>query len=298
MSGSGAAPRVFAVIPTFNRREALGVCLDSLAVQTVPVTVIVADAGSTDGTREALADRPDVTLLPGTPDLWWTGLTNLGLTAVLTQGARGDFVLCLNDDTEVGPDYVERLLGAAGESARRLVGSVAVDAAAPDRIIDGGVSMNWLTAAMTKHNGGRLLAELPAGHLERVNVLPGRGTLIPMAAFLDLGRFSSRLPHYAADYEFANRCARAGYQLVVSYDARLLSRTDLTGLHRPRRVFSLTEAHAYFFTRRSSCNLRDRAVFTWLTRRSPVQALIYFMASLGRITWRYFFRAERNASPA
>lgn len=231
---------------------------------------------------------PRAQIVRGPSTLWWTGAINLALRAALAEAGPEDWILCLNDDTEFDPDYVASLLATAGRSPRRLVGSVNVDAADPRVIVDGGNLINWYTAAITKLNRGRRLAELPAGHEEAVNVLAGRGTLAPVSAFRDLGLFAEDgLPHYGADYEFAARCLRGGYDLVVSYDAVVRGDARLTGIHRPARRWSMQEARNYFWDRRSSCNLPDRLTFSWMTRRNPAQAAVYFLASVIRVTARY-----------
>lgn len=275
---------VFAVIPTHNRCEILARCLAALTSQSLPPTIIVGDAGSTDGTAKVIQDRfPQVVTRRGCSELWWTGATNLALREALNRCESDDFILCLNDDTEVAPDYLETLLAAAGKG-KRLVGSVSVAAGAGDIIIDGGNRLNWYTAAFHRLNKGRRLSEFPKGHEEAVDVLPGRGTLIPAMAFIEHGMFAEReLPHYAADYEFSARCAKAGYRLVVSYDAIVHSRTDLTGTHTFRTGFSLRELRHVFLARRSSTNIKDRFYFAWLTRRTWQQAMLFFVLSMGRI---------------
>ena len=52
-------PLISVVIPTFNRRETLGTVLPLLAKQTLPpdqYELLLCDSGSTDGTRELVAE--------------------------------------------------------------------------------------------------------------------------------------------------------------------------------------------------------------------------------------------------
>lgn len=288
---------VFAVIPTYNRQEVLLECLAALSRQSVPVDAFVGDSASPDGAAEAVAARfPKATVCRGHADLWWTGATNLALRAALARCGEDDFILCINDDVTMDAGYVARLVAAARKEPRRLVGSLAVAHTAPDIIIDGGSRFNWYTAAFRRLNNGRRIDEFPAGHEEEVNVLPGRGTLVPVAAFREVGLFAEReLPHYAADYEFSVRCAKAGFRLVVAYDAVLRSRTDLSGVHAPENGLSLGQIRRLLFDRRSSTNVRDRFHFAWATRHNPLQAALFFAFSMGRILGHHILHAARRA---
>jgi GT2 family glycosyltransferase len=281
--------RVFTVIPTYNRKRMLARCLYWLSRQTFSTIVYVGDAGSTDGTWDMLAlEYPDVVVCRGDSNLWWTGAINLALRRTLGICNPNDRILCLNDDTEVDADYIERLLEAAGKKEKRIVGSVSVDIRKPDTIVDGGNQMNWITAAFRSFNAGRKLTEFPIGYEQQVNVLSGRGTLIPAQAFFELGLFAEeQLPHYGADYEFSVRCARASYELLISYGAVIKSNTNSTGMHHVRNRLSLNELSTFIFGRRSSCNIRDRFYLAWLTRCGISQSLIYFVMSLIRIFCHY-----------
>jgi len=280
---------VFAVIPTHNRKSILRATLKSLTEQTVRPLIVVGDGGSSDGTAAMIAaDFPDVVLCPGSTELWWTGATNLALAEALRRAGPDDHILCINDDLLVRPDYVEKLLACAAASPRRIVGSVTVSVSAPQIICDGGVRVNWWTAGGARLNANRKLSEFPPGHVEPVDVLAGRGALYPVSVFRELGVFpESRLPHYAADYAFSARCGRAGYELVVSYDAVVLSRVELTGMLAPRRRLSIGEACRFFFSRRSAGNLRDRFHYAWLARSNAVQAAAFFLTSVPRLVHRY-----------
>jgi len=94
-----AAPKISVVLPTFNRKEVLHICLAALAFQSLPESlweVIVVDDGSTDGTESFCLSLK----LPYA--LQYLRQANAGPGAARRAGveaARGEFVLLCNDDT-------------------------------------------------------------------------------------------------------------------------------------------------------------------------------------------------------
>ncbi len=94
------------VIPNWNGVIHLPTCLHSLRCQTLrDFEVIVADNGSTDGSRELLAcDHPEVHLLPLESNRGFTSACNAGIRA-----ANGSVVVLLNNDTEVAPDWLAEI---------------------------------------------------------------------------------------------------------------------------------------------------------------------------------------------
>lgn len=281
---------IYIAIPTFNRKDSLLECLRCLSGQSVDVTAVISDSGSTDGTAEAVErEFPGTIRLEGNPDLWWTGATALGLSYIAGIAGENDHFLFLNDDTEFGPHYCAELLKCAERHPRSVVGSACVDRGEPEKLIDGGMRVNWCTAADRPVNRGRELSEFEHGHVERVSVLPGRGTLFPVSVLRDVGMLDvQRLPHYAADYEFARRCAKNGYDLLVCYDAVVESNTATTGLHKARSVWSLKSARDYFFGRASSCNLMTCFHYSYLTSRNPISGTVFFLFRCARLVKHYF----------
>jgi glycosyltransferase involved in cell wall biosynthesis len=90
------------IIPTLNEAIHLPILLRALEVQTRrPDEVIVADAGSTDGTVEA-ALRQGATVVPG-------GMPGPGRNAG-ARVATGDLILFLDADVVPPPDFVEKLV--------------------------------------------------------------------------------------------------------------------------------------------------------------------------------------------
>jgi len=238
--GPGAkSPHVYVVVPAHNRRELTLACARALATQTyTATTIVVVDDGSTDGTAAAVREAfPAVVVLQGDGNLWWTGAVNMGVEWALARCADSDFLLTLNDDTFVEPGYAARLVETARGLPGSLVGSVLVTDDEQQIVVDGGVRVNWMTAKYRVLGAGRPLLDVQeSGTRESdVDVLSGRGTLVPTEVFRCIGHYdSARLPHYAADYEFSRRAARAGYGLCVDRRAVVVS-VDEPGTSGPTR---------------------------------------------------------------
>jgi GT2 family glycosyltransferase len=105
---------VSAVLVTWNSARLLPGCLDALAAQEHrPLEVVAVDNGSTDGSLDLLAARGVRTL---------RNEGNVGFAAANNQGigaTDGEFVLLLNTDVVLAPDYVARLVAALEADERR-----------------------------------------------------------------------------------------------------------------------------------------------------------------------------------
>src|SRR5690242_106951 len=111
------------VIPVHNRLVFTRNCLAQLQRQSLRgFEVIVIDDGSSDGTSDMIRrEFPEVTLLLGDGNLWWTGATNLGVKLALEHGAN--YVMTLNDDTLPTDAFLENMLTVAEQNPRALIGA-------------------------------------------------------------------------------------------------------------------------------------------------------------------------------
>ncbi len=274
-------------MPVHNRKHYTEKCLESLSQQTYPdLSIIVVDDGSTDGTSDMIRERfPEVTLLHGDGNLWWTAATNMGIRKALETAADDDYILVINDDLEVNPDYVESLVRFAREHPRSLVGSVTVDFDNPDMIDNGGVRINWWTAKYHSLNRGSLLAEFGPDYYIEASYLTGRGTLISVEAFHELGLYDDQHFQQCGDTELPLRAKAAGYKLYLIYRAVIKSRLEGGDPLNVDQTYRLSDLKDYYFGIRSNMRLRYRYHFARAAAgKNWLRFSVYFLCELARIT--------------
>ncbi len=110
-----AAPaQVSVLIVTYNSAEHLLRCLESIAQQdSTALEIVVIDNASTDKTRELLAQFTPPARIPCSVTL---NAENRGFAAAQNQAirqAQGEWLLCLNPDVVLRPDFIRQLLSAA-----------------------------------------------------------------------------------------------------------------------------------------------------------------------------------------
>ncbi|QMW05267.1 glycosyltransferase family 2 protein [Spirosoma foliorum] len=289
---------IYVVIPVYNRKQYTRKCLSCLSAQTERAhTVIVVDDGSTDGTAEMIhAEFPEVIVCTGTGSLWWAGGTNLGIQYALKNLpiTENDFLLTLNDDTEVGPDYLTNLLKAFNTNRPCLIGSISIDSQDPNRLLYAGTELDMAFAKIRDVAQSRFhqqYATLAKGPLYLpTDCLPGRGLLIPKIVFTKIGLFDeTHFRHHMADLDFSIRARKAGFPLVIATDCVVFEHADATGLIY-NKTTSLRQFWEALFTIRSPLNLNTRYHFARI--HAPIMPL-YFSFDLARIFGGYILRKMR-----
>jgi GT2 family glycosyltransferase len=228
--------KIAVIIPTYNRRSYLKTLLKQLQNQNnlgtrevIPVIVI---DGSLDGTREMLAtDFPFVRVLTGPGNWWWTKSVNEGVKyAQATFQPEG--LLFLNDDSQVGPYYVDEILSCFQQAGGNcIIGSISITDKAPVRVSFSGVKkINWLALSREHYYPSfELLETLPKAGLYPTYALNGRGTFMKLSLFNELGHLNEEsFPQYGSDDDLALRAWKRGQSVLLSYSCRVIDRTGET----------------------------------------------------------------------
>lgn len=102
------------VIPNWNGKRFLDICLASIRAQSFrDWRVFLVDNGSTDASVDFVREHfPEVQVIALAENTGFSPAVNRGIAA-----GEAEFVFLLNNDTELAPDCLERLMDAAAQSS-------------------------------------------------------------------------------------------------------------------------------------------------------------------------------------
>ncbi|NGP75926.1 glycosyltransferase family 2 protein [Balneolaceae bacterium YR4-1] len=267
--------RLTVILPVYNRIQYTRKCLEALENQSYKdFRVIVVDDGSTDGTEQMIREFfPDVILLKGDGNLWWTASVNLGIKEAFVRGS--DYVMTLNNDTKPAEDFIEQMLKCSTRNPRAVLGALEVNSKT-ERVSYAGEKINWLTANSELFNVGKKPYNLTG--IKAVSHLPGRGLLIPTSVFEEVGLFDeNNFPQYAADSDFTHRVKQAGFNVYCNYDAVLYTYPSESGSLKLRNSKSLKKYYEHLFSIKGGGNLK--VFWHYAINNCPYKYLVPFLIS-------------------
>ncbi len=209
------APSVSVIMATYNGAETIRASIDSILSQTRrDIELVVADDGSSDGTRDILASITDPRLVV------LLNAQNMGVVATRNKclaHARGGLVALLDHDDLSAPTRLQKqaaFLDAHPQTV--LVGTAA-------HAMDGGVLSAMNHPDVTTPGLIRWL-------LHVANPLICSSVMFRAAAVHDLGEFMRPDYTYADDFDFYHRMS---------------SRGEIARLDEPLTIYRLHEGNAY-----------------------------------------------------
>ncbi|HYH86462.1 MAG TPA: glycosyltransferase [Pyrinomonadaceae bacterium] len=213
-------PLVTVIIPTYNRRNWIGECLDSIRAQTYThVETLVIDDGSTDGTVEWLRSEPRYSFakLHVQP-------VNGGASVARNDGirmARGELIVFIDSDDALDPRHVETAVSIFREHPQTGLFCCDSTMIGPDgEVLLGGRTWHEVQSEL-KHlpvrSGFRELKDI----FVFSNCFPG--FTLPREVFERVGYFDQSL-FPMDDYDLALRVAGGGYGVYYCHRPLALRR--------------------------------------------------------------------------
>lgn len=257
-------PKVSAVIPIHNRIRYTLRFLESFEKVDYPnYEIIIIDDGSTDGSWEAISKHyPKVRLIRGDGTLWWSGATNMGIKDAVYRGT--DYILTINNDVEVDPNFLKALVECAEENPRSIIGSMVYCKGEPTKLWFAGGTLGW--------KKGKSIVMIGYGEYDRgqyegrreVEAITGMGVLIKAKYFEEIGLYDRKnFPQYHADYDFTMRARKKGYRLIIDSKSKIYNNV---------KSRSMKKLVTGLFSIKSACNIRDN--WRYYRRYCPRKYLI------------------------
>ena len=204
MTRSPSSHVVSAVIVNYQSGDALARCVRSLVRQGGRTEILIVDNGSTDGSVAAASKQfRQVRVIATGKNLGFAQGANLGAAQ-----ARGDILLFLNPDIELGANCVNELIATLREPGVGVVGPRV--ATAVSATVEYGAAIDPLGS--------------PRGLEVRAPVffVPGCALATPARTFAEVGGFDDRYFMFVEDVDY---CWRA---LLRGHDVRVAAAAEVT----------------------------------------------------------------------
>jgi len=210
---NATSPFVTVVIPTLNEAGRIEACLQSVADQDYPpdrLEVLVADGGSTDGTKvktEAFSQHHPQVRLVDNPKRVQAAAFNLGVR----QG-RGDFIIRLDAHASYNNDYIRQCVEVLTETGAANAGGVCETRPGAETLVGRAVAV-----ACTVRFGAGAARFRAGGKAGPVDTVPFGA--FPRETFENVGLMDERLTR-GEDNEFNARIRQHG--LTVYLDPKIV----------------------------------------------------------------------------
>jgi GT2 family glycosyltransferase len=276
-------PRVAIVIVNYNSAAFVDSLLTSLqGVTTPPWRLVVVDSGSTDGSADAFERTfPEATVVRCAENIGFAAGINLPFDQGLVDATRDDYVLFLNPDTTVTPEFLQALTDAASEST--IVVPKILYADDPSLISTHAGGFDWRLGLFRDTFHGQKDAPATSVRRDGLETASFACALVPVDAFAAAGRFDERFFMYYEETDWLRRARDRGYRIRYEPSAVVFHRESGSsggGWMTPFKLYYATRNRPYLVNKHSTSGV----AFAYFTA--------YFLAARGVASLRLATRRE------
>lgn len=208
------------IIPNYNGRRYLKACINSIysdiKILDEQIELIIIDNASTDSTYEWITQQY--------PSIFFKQLEyNYGFSRAVNEGirlAQGEYILLLNNDTEIQAGFLEALLGVIQtDKSIFAVCSQMIQYHHQTLIDDAGDEYNLLGWAYKRGDGQ---AVDTYNKVERVFSACAGAAIYRKSVFEEIGYFDENFFAYMEDVDISYRALIHGYKNMYCPEAKVL----------------------------------------------------------------------------
>jgi len=264
VTDKNAIIKISVIIPALNEEKFLPRCLESLKRQTFgqPYEIIVVDNNSTDATSDVANKMGARVVFEPHRGITWARQKGL-------EAARGEVIACVDADSWVEPDWLDRIWRTLTQDSRVIA-------------VSGGVlytkSKKWKGNLHRWSTAAALLGDRSLRFIcRKPGTLWGANFAVKKTALVTAGGFNKEIEFYGEDTELSLRLRKVG---KILFDKRNVVRTS------PRRFENRNVLKTTWFLMSNFIRL----VVT--DGRTPVESRAAFIPLR-----KYFWRIVYAASP-
>lgn len=286
---------ICAVITTFNRIGLLENLLSDLreADKTIngKIKTIVVNDGSTDNTNNLIRSNfPEVTVINGTGDWWFTKSINEGIQKALE--INPDYILTLNDDVRLPTEFTQRMDQILPLPKKTMLKCAEKNINNNEFTFLGG----YIDLKFEKNywlHTNKPAKENPNIDLLESNYAHTRGLLFPTSLINEVGLLDGRFLQYLGDIDFTLQAVKKGYRIQIYKSLYIYNNIELTGSTKFETKRSFRKGISRLTAPTSPAYLPSVVLFNWKNAKRGYFLIRTFIHAF-KVSSGYFKRWNRQ----
>ncbi len=289
---SNNLPLVSFISINYNQSAVTLEFLESLSHLSYPnYEVIIIDNASPSDNPDIIKEKyPNIILIKSEQNLGFAGGNNIGII-----NSKGKYLLFINNDTEVEPDFLEPMVKAfeqddeLGMASPKIIFHHSKD----QKIMQyaGGSEIDYTKGTGRFYGYG----EVDKGQYKTsyTNLIHGAAVMVPRKLMKTVGVWPDVFFLYYEEIDWSEHFKRSGYKLKYIAESTIYHKESISiGKATPLRVFYMNRNRQLFIRRNATASQKLTALFYFYFATFP-KSTIYFLIkakfNLLSALWRALF---------
>lgn len=241
-------PLVSIISINFNQPDVTAEMIESLRKVSYPnVELIIVDNASSKGDVDKLkAEYPEIILIKSKENLGFAGGNNLGI-----KQSKGEYILLLNNDTEVDPGFLEPLV-------KKFQDNPDIGAVSPKIYFHHTPNMLQYTGYSemnnyTIRNSGWGFAQMDHGQFDedkQTFFAHGAAMMVPRSVIAKVGMMPEIYFLYYEEVDWGRMIRNAGFKIFYVHNSKIYHKESVsTGRESPLKAYYINRARTIYMRR-------------------------------------------------